>query len=59
MGAPMGNRNAAGGRGGATNRLRKSLRKGKRKGIMNKLTGKKPVSNSYRYWQMTHKGKKR
>lgn len=55
----MGNRNAAGRRGGgATKRLRTALKRGKVKRTMAKFTGKKPVSTSYRIWKMTHKGKK-
>ena len=41
----MGNRNAAGGRGGATKKMRSALTKSRRKGIMSKLTGKK--TNKY------------
>ena len=43
MGAPMGNRNAAGGRGrSATNRMRAAIKKGKSRRTLAKLTGRKP-----------------
>jgi uncharacterized protein YjcR len=43
MGAPMGNRNAAGGRGGsATNRMRAAAKRGRSRLTMSRLTGKKP-----------------
>jgi len=41
MGAPMGNRNAAGGRGGATNKMRAALKKTKSREIMSRLSGRK------------------
>jgi uncharacterized protein YjcR len=37
MGAPMGNKNAAGSRGGATNRMKKAVQRARRKVIMNKF----------------------
>lgn len=43
MGAPLGNRNAAGSRGGsATNRMRAAVKRGKSKRTLAKLTGMKP-----------------
>lgn len=45
MGAPIGNRNAAGSRGGATKRLLRASRKSKSRSIMSKLTGRKPRLN--------------
>jgi hypothetical protein len=47
MGAPHGNRNAAGSRGGATNKLRAALHRGRRRNIMSKLTGKKYMPKMY------------
>ena len=41
MGAPIGNRNAAGSRGGAKRKMSASLSKGRRNVTMSRLTGKK------------------
>ena len=48
MGAPMGNRNAAGGRGGsATNRMRAAVKRGKSKRTLAKLGGRTSQKKIY------------
>lgn len=53
MGAPVGNRNAAGNRGGmrATKMFKKASSKAKRKSIMDKLKGRKSLTETQKKYQ--------
>jgi hypothetical protein len=66
MGAPIGNRNAAGSRGGsATRRMRAALLRGKTRRTLSRLTGKKskyadtPGGRSARLYDLAHRLNKR
>jgi hypothetical protein len=61
MGAPLGNKNAAGSRGGGTTRIRAALKRGRTNRTMARLTGKKskyansPGGRSARLYDLAHR----
>jgi hypothetical protein len=58
LGAPLGNRNAAGSRGGATSRMRKASAKAKSKKTLKRLGGKVRLTKFQRRMRYLNTGQK-